>query len=161
MNKKMLIISTIVLLFDQIFKAITELSYVHVNIINNFLSFNYYQNTGAAWSILEGKVNLLIIISIIVLLLVYNLTFSYKESRLVNISFGILFGGILGNLIDRIFLGYVRDFIDINIFNYNFPVFNIADMGIVIGVILLVIITIKGEVKNEDSSKRIRRKAKN
>lgn len=148
MNKKMIIISSIILLFDQIVKSIIQISNVHFNIINNLLSFNYCQNTGAAWSILQGKTSVLIIISIVMLIFVYSMTFSYEESKTKNISFGLLFGGIVGNLIDRIFFGYVRDFIDINIFNYNFPVFNIADMAIVIGVIMLIISTIKGELKS-------------
>lgn len=155
MNKKMVIISSIILLFDQIVKSIIQISNVHFNIISNILSFNYYQNTGAAWSILQGKTVVLIIISIVMLIFVYSMSFSYEDSKSKNISFGLLFGGIVGNLIDRIFYGYVRDFIDINIFSYNFPVFNIADMAIVIGVIMLIVSTIKGELKS--GNKGIRR----
>ena len=54
---------------------------------------------------------------------------------------------MIGNLIDRLVLGYVRDFIDFIIFGYNFPIFNIADIGIVLGVFLLIIETVKGEIK--------------
>lgn len=55
--------------------------------------------------------------------------------------FGLVltFAGMIGNLIDRMVLGYVRDFIDVIIFNYNFPIFNIADMAVVIGVALIII----------------------
>lgn len=160
MNKKMVIISTIILLFDQIIKSIMQISNVHFNIIGNLLRFNYYQNTGAAWSILQGKTTILIIISIIMLIFVYSMSFSYDESKMRDISFGLLYGGIVGNLIDRVFYGYVRDFIDVNIFGYNFPVFNIADMAIVIGVIILVISTIKGELKSGNKSIRRGNKAK-
>jgi signal peptidase II len=72
--------------------------------------------------------------------------FSYKENKLTNLSFGLLFGGVVSNLLDRIIFGYVRDFISIG----SFPVFNIADASIVVGVILIIIISLKGDVKNED-----------
>lgn len=147
MNRKIVIIGIIALVIDQITKSLMQIYDVHFNIINGFLSLNYIQNTGAAWSILEGKQYLLIGISIVMLILVYNMSFSYDNNRLNNITFGLLFGGIIGNLIDRVFYGIVRDFIDINIFGYDFPVFNIADIAIVFGVIILLIGTLKGELK--------------
>lgn len=147
MNRKIVIIGIIALVIDQITKSLMQIYDVHFNIINGFLRLNYIQNTGAAWSILEGKQYLLIGISIVMLILVYNMSFSYDNNKLNNITFGLLFGGIIGNLIDRVFYGMVRDFIDINIFGYDFPVFNIADMAIVFGVIILLIGTLKGELK--------------
>ena len=84
--------------------------------------------------------------------------FSYKETKLNNISFGLIIGGILGNLIDRIFFQCVRDFIDINIF--NFPIFNIADIAIVFGIVLLLISSFMEE-KNEHSSRKWRLFTKN
>lgn len=161
MNKKMVIISTLVLLFDQVIKSIIQINNVHFNIIGKFLSINYYQNTGAAWSILQDKTVTLIVISLVILILVYSMSFSYEDSKINDMAFGLLFGGIVGNLVDRIFYGFVRDFIDINIFGYNFPVFNIADMVIVIGVIILVISTIKGELKSGNRGKGFRKQAKN
>lgn len=144
MNKKMVIIGVVILVIDQILKSIIQIYDVHVNLINNLFSINYYQNTGAAWSILEGQQVLLIVISIIMLLLVYNMSFSYQNKIINNLGFGFLIGGIIGNLIDRILFSYVRDFIDITLFNYAFPVFNVADMAIVIGVALILISTFKG-----------------
>ena len=157
MNKKMVIISSILLLIDQVVKSIIELNNVHLTLIKNFLSFNYSQNSGAAFSILQGKTSFLIIISIIMLIIIYSMTFSYEEGKITDIAFGLLCGGVLGNLVDRIFYGFVRDFIDIKIFGYNFPVFNIADMLIVLGVVLLIFATIKGEVKNGNKGFRRRR----
>lgn len=154
MNKKIVIISIIVLLFDQITKSLIDVTHNTINIIDNVLYFSLYKNTGASWSILEGKVTLLIVISLIMLLLVYSLMFSYDSNKYNDVSFGLLFGGILGNLFDRIFYGYVRDFIGIIIFKYHFPIFNIADVSIVIGVILITLETIKGDVKRGNRSKR-------
>ena len=65
----------------------------------------------------------------------------------------MLLGGILGNLSDRILFGYVKDFISLYIFGYSFPVFNIADICIVVGVIILIISILRGEDKNGSSSK--------
>lgn len=147
MNKKKVIIGVVILIIDQILKSIIQIFNVHVHLIKNVFSVNYYQNTGAAWSILEGQQVLLIIISIIMLLLVYKISFDYQSNIFNNLGFGLLFGGILGNLIDRILFAYVRDFIDVTLFNYDFPVFNIADMAIVVGVIIILISTFKGDKK--------------
>lgn len=157
MNKKIVVISTILLIIDQITKALVELGDLHLSVIPNVFRINYYENTGAAFSIMEGKVQSLILISIVMLVIIYSMTFSYDESKSTNFSFGLLFGGVLGNLVDRVFCGYVRDFIDFNIFGYNYPVFNFADVFIVLGVILLLIITIKGEKK--DGNKSFRRRS--
>ena len=154
MNKKMVIIATIVLIFDQIFKSIAQIYDVNINIISHVFRLNYYQNTGAAWSILEGEQTLLIVVTFIMLVLIFNMMYSYEDNKLNNIAFGLLIGGIIGNLIDRVFYAYVRDFIELIVFGYNFPIFNIADMGIVIGVILIIISTIKGEFKNGVKSRR-------
>ena len=65
----------------------------------------------------------------------------------ILLGYNILLGGIIGNFIDRIFLGYVRDFLDFRIFNYNFPIFNISDICICIGIFLMIIEVVK-EDKN-------------
>lgn len=158
MNKKKLIISIVVLFIDQITKSMIQAYNTNIDILDNLFGLHYYQNTGAAWSILEGKQTILILITIGVLVLVYNMMFSFEEDRLNNFAFGLLFGGILGNLIDRVFYGFVRDFIDIVIVGYDFPVFNIADMAIVIGIFLVIVSTLKGELKNGIDSRRKRAK---
>lgn len=154
MNKRIVIISIVILLFDQITKLLIEMSSSTLNIIDKVLYFALYKNTGASWSILEGKVTFLIIITLIMLILVYSLMFSFESNKFNDKAFGLLFGGILGNLIDRIFYGYVRDFIGVVIFGYHFPIFNIADMAIVIGVILIIIATFRKDVENGNRSKR-------
>ena len=76
-----------------------------------------------------------------------------KNTKFNMIGLGILLGGIVGNLLDRVLFGYVRDFLDIYIFKYNFPIFNIADICIVLGVIMLIISILRGEDKSGNSSK--------
>lgn len=154
MNRKKVLISIITLAIDQLTKVLVQTFDVNKSIIKNIFAITYYENTGAAWSILEGKQTLLIVLSIIMMVIIYSMMFSFKETKLTNLAFGILFGGIIGNFIDRIIFGYVRDFINIDIFGYQYPVFNIADMAIVVGAILLVVITIKGEKKDGDSGRR-------
>lgn len=77
----------------------------------------------------------------------------FKENKRNIIAFSLLIGGLLGNLIDRIIHGYVIDFIDFYIFNYNYPIFNIADVCICIGVFILLYSIYLGE-DNENSSGR-------
>ena len=99
-------------------------------IINNFFYFTYAHNTGVAWGMFA-------IIAAVVMIVFFRKTKS--EEVLTRFGLVLTFGGMIGNLVDRIFLGYVRDFIDVIIFNYNFPIFNIADMAVVIGVALIIV----------------------
>ena len=87
-------------------------------------------------------------------IMIYHFIFRFKKNTRNSIAFGLVIGGMAGNLIDRVFFGYVRDFLDFYIFNYDFPVFNIADTAIVIGIILLIYAVIKGEDLSENSSNR-------
>ena len=154
--KKLIPISLVCLLIDQIIKVVitTNLKIADsINIITNFFRITYLQNTGAAWSILSGNKIVLILITIIALFLIYY--FLLKNKTLKNIEYilyGILIGGILGNLIDRIRFGYVIDYLDFNFGSYRYPVFNLADICIVISIILLVLISIKDD-KNGNNSR--------
>lgn len=160
MNKKQLILMITAFICDQISKVIIT-SYLKVfdsiTIIKNFFKITYYNNYGAAWGMFQNNTILLVILSIIALIIIYRFSYNFKKNTRNNIAFSILTAGILGNLSDRLFLGYVRDFLDFKIFNYDFPIFNLADSFIVIGVILLIISIIKGEDKNGSSSNRKRK----
>lgn len=156
MNKKILIIGIVTLLIDQITKIIIDSTLKideTITVIKSFFYITRVSNTGAAFSILEGKTILLSIVSIIAVILLLRYMKDFKNNKLVNLSFGLLLGGIIGNFGDRLFLGYVRDFLKFNIFGYNYPVFNIADATIVIGVILLIICMIRGDEISGNSSK--------
>lgn len=157
MNKKILIIFAITLFLDQLTKSLAQ-AFIKLNyslvIIKNFFNLTYVNNYGAAWSILSNKNTLLIMISLISLVVIYRFMYVFNKNKRNNIAFGLLFGGIAGNLIDRWLLGYVRDFFDFKIFNYNYPIFNIADCAVVIGVILLIIAIFKGEDKTNDNSSK-------
>lgn len=158
MLQKSLIITLLCALTDQIIKIIvigTMGINSSVSIIDNFFSITYVENDGAAWSIFSGNRIFLIIISIIALILIYLYFFknqNLKKFELINYS--ILIGGIFGNLLDRIKFGKVIDYLDFKIFGYNFPVFNFADICIVVSVILLLIYNIinRNEYKNANDN---------
>lgn len=153
--RKIILISFIGIVLDRIIKSLLLLNMDmgdSITIINNFWNITLISNTGAAFSILSSNTPFLIIVSLFTIILIYFLFI--KEQELKNyqkILYGILLGGIIGNLIDRIIYGAVVDYLDFNIFGYNFPVFNLADIFIVVGVILIIIDVFKG-AKNEVSS---------
>jgi signal peptidase II len=150
MKKYIYIIIGLVLLLDQITKLLVT-SFItlgdNINIISNVLYLTYVKNTGAAWSILQGKQILLIILAIMVLIFLIKLIYNSNLSKYEFMGYLLIISGVLGNLIDRIVHGYVIDFIGIYIFNYVFPIFNISDMAIVIGVSIFIIDIIRGNVK--------------
>ena len=109
-------------------------------IIDNFLNITYVRNTGAAWSILDNNTWIVTVISLLIIIgIIYYVYRNRVSKRILKIGYGLILGGAIGNFIDRIVYGYVIDFIDIDIFGWNYPIFNLADMFIVVGVILVMI----------------------
>lgn len=150
-------ITSIILMLDQFIKIIIN-RYISlgssVPVIPNFFSIMNLKNTGAAFSILEDSTVFLVIISVIVIVLLdRSIKKISKFEVLEEISLGLIMGGIFGNLIDRIIHHGVIDYLSFRIFNYNFPVFNLADMTIVIGVGLLLISMIL-DTRKEESKKK-------
>ncbi len=147
-------IMCILLVIDQIIKIVIRYSineYQEIKVIKNFFSITYVQNTGAAFSIMKDATILLILLSIIFIILLNNYI-KKQESNFTKIdiiSYGLIMGGVYGNLIDRIIHRKVTDYLSFNIFNYSFPIFNFADICIVIGAILIVIDIIFLKNKNK------------
>ena len=115
--------------------------------MKNFFEIIYVKNIGAAWGILSNNLVILIFISLVALFVLNS--YICKEvsiNKLMMLSYGILLGGITGNLIDRIFRQYVVDFFHFYIFGYSYPVFNIADTLIVGGIILMIIEVLRSEI---------------
>lgn len=139
---KISIISFFVVLLDQIIKIVVNNNIKlgdGFDIIKNFLYITNVHNEGAAWSILNGNVVLLIFISIIALLAIFGYLKKVKTDKVCDVLYAILIGGIIGNLLDRIIYKYVIDYIGTIIFGYYFPIFNLADICIVVSVIILFI----------------------
>lgn len=128
----------VTIVVDQILKWQTY--YVFRELIPNVLSVHFVRNFGAAFSWLEGMSGFLITVTILLTLAAgafYFFKLHAKNHILMDLGFGFFIGGAVGNLIDRIFFGYVRDFIRLDF--VNFPIFNMADIFINIGVVLIVI----------------------
>lgn len=143
-RNKVYSVAIILLFFDQLSKLIIQRSmslYQEIKIIPNFFSLCYVKNTGAAFSILEDATLFLIMLSIVFVLIIDKYIKKEVEtfSKLSIIAFGIIIGGIFGNLLDRVMYRSVIDFLSFQFGNYNFPIFNIADIGITVGVFILLI----------------------
>ncbi|MCO7174634.1 signal peptidase II [Sporolactobacillus kofuensis] len=132
----------LVLLIDQISKWMIVQNMAlgqSIAIIPGLFYLTSIRNNGAAWSILEGQFIFFFIITIIVLVaVVYYMQKIGRKQPLLGTSLGLIIGGTLGNFLDRMLRGEVVDFIHVYIIHYSFPVFNIADSSLCIGVILLI-----------------------
>lgn len=158
LEKKVIwIISFICIIIDQMIKFVINNNldlYDQNTIIDNFFYLTNVRNYGAAWSILTGSRIMLIIVTILIMIgLYYFFIRKEKMKKYEKVIYGFLYGGIIGNLIDRIFRGYVIDYLEFYIFGYNFPVFNLADILIVISMFFIIISVIKGD-KGEIVSRR-------
>ena len=157
MSKKVYIIALTLFIIDQLSKSLIS-TYLKLNesilIIKDFFYIRYINDTGASFGMLSNSKILSILLSVIAIIIILRYMNSFKKTKINMIGFGLVLGGVLGNLSDRILFGYVKDFLDFVIFNYNFPVFNLADIFIVIGVIILIISIIRGEDKNGSKSNR-------
>lgn len=122
---------------DLVSKAL--LDYKNITLIDGVISFTYEHNTGAAWGLFGNATWLLAIFS-----LVFVIAFIYFDRRLkidntlYKVSFALVLAGTIGNMVDRFALGYVRDFIYLD-FLKTYPIFNVADISLVVGMILLAI----------------------
>ena len=103
---------------------------------------------------LSGEILILVGVSLIAMLFLINYQKSFQNNYRNTMAFGLIYGGLLGNLIDRIIYGHVIDYLKMLIFGYNFPIFNLADVAIVVGFILLIYAVIKGEDKVDSKNKR-------
>ncbi len=155
MKKKVYVLSLIFFLIDLISKLIILKieNILPITVIKNFFYLNKVTNEGAAFSSFTGYQIVLILIAIVALIYIHKSVLKDIKTNLGTISMSLLVGGILGNLFDRIVYNKVIDFLSFNIFGYMFPIFNIADTFICIGVLLLLIDYIRGE-KNETRSNK-------
>lgn len=135
----LIILGTIIL--DRITKVITikgmELSQ-SIKVIENFFYITYWENKGAAWGMFQNGRYIFITITIVVTAVLIYLLFR-SRNKLFSTAVSLIIGGAIGNLVDRIFRGSVTDFFDFRIFGYEFPIFNFADIFVVIGTGLLAI----------------------
>ncbi len=138
------LISLCVVLLDQIIKFFIRNSMNpgdSIPVINNIFHITYVTNSGAGFGIMQGKISLLIWFSMVVIGIILFYYDKIQEKKSLQIFSGLILGGILSNLIDRLLFGFVIDFLDFRIW----PVFNIGDSCVCIGVFFLIIYFIKKE----------------
>lgn len=133
-----------VIIFDQITKTMTANNIVfgeQIPLIETFLYLTHHRNSGAAWGMFPGQIWFFIIVTVIALgiFLVLSFEMAFKTKPFYSIGVVLLIGGTIGNFIDRLRFGYVIDMVNVYIFSYDFPVFNVADSALTIGWIALAI----------------------
>jgi signal peptidase II len=155
-NWRIAILALSVLALDQITKLIV-LKFLGFGeertILDGFFKLVHWGNTGAAWSMFRGNNHVLAAVAIIALVVLYLTRHQFDAHRLGGqVSLGLIFGGIVGNLIDRVRIGHVVDFLYFYLIRRDgreagFPAFNVADSAICVGVGLLFILSWQNEPK--------------
>ncbi|MBQ1787336.1 MAG: signal peptidase II [Erysipelotrichaceae bacterium] len=134
------------ILLDQITKYYVAHNFIQgarQKVIDGFFYLTYVRNTGAGFSILQGQRWVFIILTFIALpLFIYLYVKSDPGHKLERFAYLLLISGTIGNFIDRVLYGSVVDFLDFIIFGYDFPVFNVADIFITVGVGLYLLLTL-------------------
>ena len=160
MKKKSNIILSIVLVIvllgiDLLLKYLVSTYLTTVNIIDNFFSLTYVLNDGAAFSLFASRIYLLILIAIICLFFIIYELKNNLDDRVLSIGYSLVLAGLLGNFLDRLIDGYIIDYLSFKILGYNYPIFNFADILIVVGIVIVIIKEILKErgKKNEVRSK--------
>lgn len=125
-----------------------------VKVINNFFYLTYVENKGAAFGIMQGGKWIFIIITaaVIVIAAVYYIkTTPSKQNRLMRIAVALVVSGAVGNAVDRLFRGFVVDFLYFRFFGHGFPVFNFADILVVVGTLMLAAAIIFADVGGKEN----------
>jgi signal peptidase II len=153
-NRRIASIALLVIALDQLTKQIVLrlLGYAQEKVVvEGFFKFVHWGNTGAAWSLFRGNNHLLAIVALVALVVLFFSRHHFDSRTLLGqFAFGLIFGGIVGNLIDRLWAGHVIDFIYFYLQQrgggeIGFPAFNVADSAICTGVGLVFLITWKNE----------------
>jgi signal peptidase II len=152
-NRRVLFIALAVIGLDQLTKALV-LKFLYAQervVVDGFFRFVHWGNTGAAWSLFRNNNNLLALVALVALVVLYFSRHHFDSRTLLGqVAFGLIFGGIVGNLIDRLCRGQVIDFLYFYVVQrgggeIGFPAFNVADSAICTGVGLVFLLTWKSE----------------
>ncbi len=152
MTKKDYGMVSMIVLLSIIVDQITKIIIVNtmsigesIPLINGFFSITSHRNQGAAWGMLQGEMTLFYAITVLAtLIFIYFLRDgSFKTKKVYTLGVSLMIGGMIGNFIDRLMIKEVIDFLDFDIFGYDFPIFNVADSCLVVGAILFGFIIVK------------------
>ncbi len=151
----------IVLILDQVTKYLAR-NYLRgtdgISIIGDFFRLSYVENRGAAFGILQHQKLFFIVTTVIIIAAIFYIRKKYRNriSRAGEFSLQLILAGAVGNLIDRVVFSFVTDFLDFKFGNlYDFPVFNIADIAVVVGtaIIIFLVVTDK-DTENSDEKEK-------
>ncbi|MCX7818930.1 MAG: signal peptidase II [Kiritimatiellae bacterium] len=138
-----LAVAVVLVLSDQWTKELVRHTFALYEtrpLLDGFAYLTYVRNTGAAWGMFRGANFWLAMISLVTLLLLVGFrSVLVRPTRAHRVALGLLVGGIVGNLMDRLRLGYVTDFISLQFGRYEFPAFNLADSGITLAMITFAV----------------------
>ena len=137
------LVASILFILDRVTKivAVSNMSYGQsIKILPNIFHFTFVLNNGTAFGLFKGANSALAVLSVLVITLI--IFYVLKNKAVANsLALGLILGGAIGNLFDRMRFGYVIDFIDLHLW----PVFNVADSCITVGAVLLFVMIIRGE----------------
>lgn len=140
------VVSGIIIFIDQLTKwLIVQTMEVRqqIPIIEDFFYLTSHRNRGAAWGILQGQMWFFYIVTVaVIVFVIYYMQKYAQESKITGWALAFILGGAVGNFVDRVMRKEVVDFLDFYIGNYNYPIFNVADSALVIGVIVMMIATL-------------------
>jgi signal peptidase II len=155
-KKKFVAVFALIIILDQVTKFIIQVvfndnPYKVIHVIKNFCLLRYVENKGAVWGIFSQSSSVIIPKVITVLSLAALIVVIYYFLKLESVcvfeltSLSFIIGGAVGNIIDRLYQGYVVDFLELYVKSYHWPTFNVADSFISIGVVLLIISIWRGK----------------
>ena len=134
-----IILVSVLLGLDLLLKYLVSSYLTTVNIIDNFFTLTYVLNDGAAFSLFASKTYLLVLIALLCLFFIIYELKNNLDDRVLSIGYSLVLAGLLGNFIDRLIDGYIIDYLSFKILELNFPVFNLADILIVVGIVIVII----------------------
>jgi signal peptidase II len=145
------LLALVIIIFDQWTKYLV-IKYMElgesIHVLGDFFFITSHRNKGAAWGILQDQMFFFYMITLVVVIgIVYYMEKHAKGQRLFSVALSLILGGALGNFIDRFFRKEVVDFLDVMVFTYDFPIFNVADSALSIGVVLIIFVTFMEEKK--------------
>jgi signal peptidase II len=148
---RLIIPAALVVVLDQLTKQFFWRNGQNYTIIDGFLHITLVRNSGAAFGVLQGGRLFFVAASIVAIVLIAYVGWRLpRENRYRRLLLGLILGGALGNLIDRLLFGPVIDFVQIGFRGHYWPVFNVADMAVTIGAALLVLYAVRGPGSTPD-----------
>ncbi len=145
-----IILVSVLLGLDLSLKYLVSNYLTTVNIIDNFFSLTYVLNDGAAFSLFASRTYLLILIALVCLFFIIYELKNNLDDRVLSIGYSLVLAGLLGNFIDRLIDGYIIDYLSFKILGYSYPIFNLADILIVVGIVIVIIKEILKERGKKD-----------